>query len=174
PGFGCRHHGAFDDRRIADDDLALPLRRQHLDCHFTVGLGAPEIDEDRNAALRPGFVDRLHDLFDAGAEAAIGIAAAKTKRHFIADHLTHHVGGAAGNVGRMRHDHDADLVAHDFPSNTSQTASTISSLERAPGSIWPMERSPKKEARPRMAFMGTVLCADSLATARRSSKPTGD
>ena len=38
----------------------------------------------------------------------------------------------------------------------SATAATISATERAPGSIWPIERSPRNEARPRSAFIGTV------------------
>ena len=42
---------------------------------------------------------------------------------------------------------------------SSQSAAIISEDERAPGSIWPIDRSPRKEARPRVARIGTVASA---------------
>ena len=61
-------------RRSARCRSTILLRARladHLDRHLAVGLGAAEIDEDRDARLRPGRVDRLHDRLDAGAEAAV-------------------------------------------------------------------------------------------------------
>ena len=60
--------------------------------------------------VRPGAVDRRQDPLDAGAEAAVGIAAAVGERHVVAHHLAHHVGRARGDLGRMRDDDDADLA----------------------------------------------------------------
>src|SRR5205823_6352595 len=117
---------------------------------------AAEIDQNGNPLFRPGLIDRLQDLLDTGTKAAVGIAAAEAQRHVAADHLAHHVGGAAGDVGGMRNNDDADFAGHARPSTTSQIASIMSSLERAPGSMCPIERSPRNEARPRMAFIGTV------------------
>src|SRR5439155_933833 len=55
-------------------------------------------------------------------------------------------------------------------SNASATVRINKALERAPGSRWPIERSPRKEARPRVAFIGLVSSAAASAIAA-SSKP---
>ena len=49
-------------------------------------------------------------------------------------------------------------------SNTRHTVVTISAVDRAPGSICPIERSPKNEARPRVACIGIVASAALAAT----------
>ena len=55
---------------------------------------------------------------------------------------------------------------------TSTTASTINEEDRAPGSMWPMLRSPRNDARPRIARIGTVCSAATFAAAlRRCGKP---
>src|SRR5207253_3218973 len=130
------------------------------------GFRSAEIDQNGDASLRPSVIDRLKDFFDAGAEPAVGVAAAKTERHLLANHLAHHVGRAARNVGRMGNDHDSDVVAHPLPSTMSQTASIISWLERAPGSMCPIERSPRNDARPLIAFIGIVAPAAVRAFSR--------
>jgi len=73
-----RHHAPLDDRRIADDDLALALGRQHLDRHLAVGLGAAEIDEDRNTFFGPGIVNGFEIFSTLVPRPAVGIAAAET------------------------------------------------------------------------------------------------
>src|SRR5207237_7237706 len=93
------------------------------------------------------------------------IAAAPAKRHFVADQLLDHHRGAAGDARGMRHNHDSYIFLHTQPSMTSATASTISSEDRAPGSICPMLRSPRNDARPRIAFIGTVFSAARRAAA---------
>src|SRR5262249_27891181 len=108
---------------------------QHLDRHLAVGFGAAEINQDRDALLRPGLVDGRHDRFDIGSKSAIWIAAAPTERHVVTNHLLDHRGGASRDIGRMRHDDDSDIIAHAQPSITSATASTINADERAPGSM---------------------------------------
>src|SRR4249920_2893217 len=55
------------------------------------------------------------------------------------------------------------------PFITSKIACTISSVDRAPGSMWPTLRSPRNDARPRVALIGIVAAAASLAHARRRS-----
>src|SRR4030095_9788907 len=107
--------------------------------------------------------DGLHDRLDAGAETAFGIAAAPGERHLVADHLAHHVGRAFGDQRRMRDDDDAD-IAHQRAPSVPPIAGTISALKRAPASTWRIERSPRNEARPRIAFIGLVAAAASSAT----------
>ena len=117
------------------------------------------------------LVDRLQDRLDAGAEAALGIAAAQGERHLVADHLAHHVGRALGDERRMRDDDDADIRSCGcLRGRCRDAASTISALERAPGSMWPIERSPRKEARPRVAFIGMV--ASAARCARAATRPS--
>ena len=43
--------------------------------------------------------------------------------------------------------------------SASHTAPIISAIEREPGSTWPSARSPKNEARPRLASMWAVAAA---------------
>ena len=103
-----------------------------------------------------------------GAKAAVRIAARVGERHGVANHLPHHVGGPFGDLGRVRYDDDSD-VGHGLSSPmTSQMAAIIRQDDRAPGSIWPIERSPRNEARPRKAFIGMVAAAAS--NARRRSR----
>src|SRR5246127_727531 len=165
--FGRRHHRALHHRRVANDNAAAPRFRQHLDRHFAVGFGAAEVNQDRNSLLRPRLVDRRHDRLDIGAQSAIRISAAPAEWYFAADHLLDHQRRATGYVRRVRHDHDSDILRHARPSITSATASTINAEERAPGSIWPMLRSPRNEARPRIARIGMVFSAASFAVALR-------
>src|SRR5437764_4212891 len=174
--FGRRHHRAFDDRRVAHDDAAAPRFGHHLDRHFAVGFRASEVNKNGDAFFRPRFVDCRHDRFDVGTQTAIRITAAPAKRHFVADHLLDHHRGAAGDVRGMRHNHDSYIFLHTQPSMTSATASTISSEDRAPGSICPMLRSPRNDARPRIAFIGMVFCAArraaALSRAGKSPRPS--
>src|SRR3546814_19164540 len=65
----------------------------------------------------------------------------------LAHHLAHHVGRAPRNVGRMRDDDDGDPTAHSGCSATSHAAWTNSALDCAPGSRWPMLRSPRSAER---------------------------
>src|SRR5579883_411784 len=171
--FRCRHHRALDNGRVAHDNHLPPLRLQHLHRHLAVGLGAAEIDQDRDALRRPGVVDRLHDQPDIGAEPAIGIAAAEGDLHFAADHLPHHVGGALGDVLGVGDDDDADRVIHCRASSVLQTACTKTQLDFAPGSTWPMLRAPRNEARPLVACIGTVRSTASAAVARTRSIRSG-
>ena len=54
--------------------------------------------------------------------------------------------------------------------NSLQMAAIISADERAPGSIWPIDRSPRNEARPRMAFIGIVASAAAAASRRSAAE----
>src|SRR5262249_40180641 len=131
------------------------------------GLGAAEIDQDGNTARRPGLLDRQQDPLHIGAEPAVGIAAAMGDLYFVPHHLAHHIRGAAGDLGRMRHDDYGNVLARHFdPSKKGDKASTRISLDRAPGSMWPMLRSPRNEARPLLARMGTVAAAPPAAALR--------
>src|SRR4029078_9904228 len=48
---------------------------------------------------------------------------------------------------------------HPLPSSPSQIAAIINALDRAPGSMWPTDRSPRNDARPLSAFLGMVASA---------------
>src|ERR1700676_1184119 len=171
--FGSGHHGPFDDRGVANHDPTAAFLGQHFDRHFAVGFRASKIDQYGDAPFRPCPIDRLHDRFDAGAQAATGIAAAPAERHLAADHLLDHERGAAGDVRRVRDDDDSNIFAHANPSMTSAIASMIKADDRAPGSMWPMLRSPRNDARPRIALIWMVFSAASLAAAfRRSGNPS--
>ena len=63
----------------------------------------------------------------------------------------------------MRDDDDADIAHALSLQNFATMAAIISARGRAPGSIWPIERSPRNEARPRIAFIGTVASAAAAA-----------
>src|SRR5947207_7736013 len=170
--FGRRHDGSLYNRRVADDDPIAARFRQHLDRHLAVGLRAAEVNQNGDALLGPCPLDRRHDRLDTGAEPAARIPAAPTERHLAADHLLDHLRRTSRHVGRMRHNDNSDILAHANPSMTSATASTINSEDRAPGSIWPMLRSPRNDARPRIARIGMVFSAASLAVAfSRSGRP---
>src|SRR6516162_7845358 len=133
--FGCRHHCTLYHRCVTYNDAATPRFRQHLDCHFAVGFGSSQIDQDRDALLRPRLVDGRHDRLDIGAKSAIRISTAPAEWHFAADHLLHHQRSAPGDVRRVRHDDDSYVFTHAKPSMTSATASTINALDREPGSM---------------------------------------
>src|SRR5438105_10481295 len=170
--FGGRHDGPLDHRCVANDDAVAARFRQHLNRHLAVGFGAAKVDQDGDALLRPRPFDRRHDRLDAGAEPAARISAAPAERHFAADHLLNHQRGTARHISRVRDDDNSDIFAHANRSITSATASTINSEDRAPGSMWPMLRSPKNDARPRIARIWMVFCAASLAGAfRRTGTP---
>ena len=125
-GFGRRHHRALDDRRIADDDRAVRARRQHLDRHLAVGLGAAEIDQDGDAGVRPGLVDRRQDRLDAGAEAASGLPphqASGTSSPTICRTMSAAPRATSGECETMTM---PTLLLMPVPSMTSQTAAIIS------------------------------------------------
>ena len=84
-----------------------------------------------------------------------GIAAAEGDPDLFADHLADHIRRAPGNIGECD-TMTMETVSVMLPSSTSQTAWISSAEERAPGSRWPMERSPRKAARPLVARMGLV------------------
>ena len=74
------------------------------------------------------------------------------------------------DLGRMRHDDDADIAvlhAGHSSSDVADAGDRSATHERAPGSMWPIERSPRNEARPRIAFIGTVAPRPPLRCARR-------
>src|ERR1700704_3392195 len=170
--FGRRHDGPLDDRCVANDDTVPARFGQHLNRHLAVGFCAAEVNQDGNAPLRPGPIDCRHDRLDTGAEPAARISAAPAERHFAADHLLDHQRRTTRHVGRGGHKANSDVFAHANPSMTSATASTISSEDRAPGSMWPMLRSPRNDARPRIARIGMVFSAASLAVAfKRNGSP---
>src|SRR5216684_4410521 len=165
--FGRGHDCPLDDRRVANDDTVAALLRQHFNRHLAVCFGAAEVDQNGNTAFRPRLFNRPHDRFDACTQSAARIPAAPAERHFTADHLLNHESSAPRHVRRVRHDDDSNILAHANPSMTSATASTISADDRAPGSMRPMLRSPRNEARPRIARIGIVPSAATLAAAFR-------
>src|SRR6266480_3411181 len=133
--FGRRHDRALHNRRVTNHDAGTARFRQHFNRHLAVGFGATEIDQDRDAAFRPRPLNRGHNRFDAGTQAAARISAAPAERHFMANHLLDHQGSAPRHVRRMRYNDDSDIFAHARPSITSATASTINAEDRAPGSM---------------------------------------
>src|ERR1700677_3049112 len=112
-------------------------------------------------------MDRGGDCFETRPELAGRAAPGPRERNVVADHLAHHVGRSFGDFRRMRYDDDADR-AHQPAPNSSQIATIISADDRAPGSTWPIERSPRKEARPRVARIGAVASAAASASALRA------
>src|SRR5258706_11441561 len=163
--FGRRHDCALHHRRVANHNAGAARFRQHFNRHLAIGFRAAEIDQDRDAAFRPRPLNRGHNRFDAGAQAAARISTAPAERYFMADHLLDHQGSAPRHVRRVRHNDDSNIFAHANPSITSVTASTINAEDRAPGSMWPMLRSPRNDARPRIARIGIVPSAAALAVA---------
>src|SRR3979409_1724427 len=102
--FSRRHHGSFDDRRVANDDAVAARFRQHFNRHLAIGFGTAKVDQDSDAAFRPRLVNLLHDRSDAGPQSTVGIAAAPAERHFPADHLLNHQRRASGDIRRVRYD----------------------------------------------------------------------
>src|SRR5260221_1195505 len=170
---GRCHDGALDDRRIAEHHPASPLLGKHLDRHFAVGFRAAQIDQNGNTARGPCLLDRLQNALHVRAEPAFGVAAAMRDLDLVADHLTHHLRGPPGDVGRVRNDDQRNVLAHFHPSKKRDNASIMISLERAPGSMWPMLRSPRKEARPLVARIGTVAAAPLVAALRSRAPSSG-
>src|SRR5271165_1233544 len=67
-GFGRGDHRPFDDRRVAYDDTPSLVFGEHLYGHLAVGLRAAEIDEERDAGLRPRAVNGVRDRLETRSE----------------------------------------------------------------------------------------------------------
>ena len=116
------------------------------------------------------LVDGLDDRLDTGAESAVGIAAAEGDLAPRSPTICRTMSAVPLATSlRMRDDDDADRIVHCRASSVSQTACRRTQLERAPGSMWPMLRAPRNDARPLVACIGAVRAAASRAVARTRS-----
>ena len=74
---------------------SLPAVGQHLDRHLAVGLGAAEIDQDRDARLGPGAARSPPRIASTLVPSPPpGSPPHQASGTFVADHLAHHVGRA--------------------------------------------------------------------------------
>ena len=133
-------------------------------------------------ATRPA--DGREDLGNVGAEPAVGISAGPGQRHRVAGHLPHHVGGAFGDLRRMRDDHDTDVHPHSLAraAGIDRRGDMIETVDRAPGSMCrptvrrerrpghagPASRSYAPAARGRKRFSSVSIGA--LASARQTGR----
>ena len=163
PGFGRRHHRALDDRahcrrrpcRAAARAAASRPPSRCSSPHRRDRRGWPPPCPTRRSSIAFRIFSTLVPRPPSGLPPQIA------ERHVLAHHLAHHVGRASGDVGRMRHDDDADLVAHLPASSTSQTAS-IMSCARAGARIHVADRALAQER----GASATGLSSATVAAAR--------